>query len=397
MKVTIVSNFDLESGRGPVFRLINILPILNKNIDLRIISLQEPDVTCEKMLNDYRINYSVIRYASCGWSIVDCEKLSDQIISILKDNQSDLCVLGWELWDLAIELYEKIKSINCVFAVVFHSIPFVDALPFPKNYEKDIETRIQNESNKMIKNYLSTKAGNARDYIHKLNIISINETISYYLNTYFQKLNYFKAYPGYALNTKLIDSIDQPDKIYDYAFMSKLETSKGIFDLIEIASEIKKINKNSKIRIIGDFLYPHEKEAVLEKISLLKLEDNISFAGWLSDEDKYKELKKAHVFLYPSLTGDTFSFCMLEALACGLGAVSYDTPFSRIIYSKAPVERVFYRDVQAFASVANKMLLSNHDKILKEATCFVSDNYSDWTKVALAEIDVYHEIFCKKT
>ncbi len=395
MKITIVSNFDLASGRGPVFRLVNILPAIAKAVDLTVISLQEPDDLCKRTFALNNIKYEIVHYETEGWSIVDCDRLSSQITDFLYQNKTQLCVLGWELWDLAVLLFNEIDFSYCKFAVVLHSMPFVDALPFPTIYEQDIELRLQKESNSMIADYLAAKAYNAREYITKFNIISINETVTYYLNTYFPGLSFFHAYPGYALDVNEIDSIVQNDKIYDFIFMSKLETSKGIFDLIEISSEIKKINPRFTIRIIGDFLYDKEKTDALKRIKDLQLEDNISFAGWLSDDKKYKELKKAKIFLYPSLTGDTFSFCLLEALACGLCAVTYNTPFARIIYKNAPVEKVEYRNIQRFANVAINMLDLWTEDYSYNANKFVLENYSDWNQVALAEVRVYHELLAE--
>lgn len=395
MKVTIVSNFDLASGRGPVFRLINIIPLIAKQVNLTVISLQEPDELCKKVFAFYDIRYEVVRYQTEGWSIIDSDNLSLQITDILFRNETDVCILGWELWDLAVALYTKLEFSSCKFAVVFHSMPFVDALPFPGNYEQDISTRILSENNMMISNYLAAKAHDARKYINKFNIISINETVTYYLNVYFPGLQFFHSYPGYALDVSEINDVIQPEKIYDYIFMSKLETSKGVFDLIEIAARIKKVNPEFKLRIIGDFLYESENKEAVDRITKLQLEDNISFAGWLSDNEKYKELKKAKVFLYPSLTGDTFSFCLLEALACGLNAVTYDTPFARLIYKNAPVEKVEYRNIQKFANVAIDVLNSYTNEHSDSAKKFVYDHYSDWKQVASAEVQVYHSLLEK--
>lgn len=396
MKVTIVSNFDLASGRGPVYRLMNILPYIAENIDLQIISLQEPDLTSLNIFEKYNIKYQVINYDADGWFVKDSKSVTRTIKKYIIDTKSDLCILGWEFWDMAIALNEALWDTECEFAIVFHSIPFVDAVPFPSNYQVDIDNRVLCETNQMIKSYIIERSKNAEENIRRFKIISINETISYYLDTYFHGLNYYKAYPGYALDLNNITELVVPKKEYDFIFMSKLETSKGIFELIEIASKLKKINSSYRIRIIGDFLYDEEKERVLSLIYEHGIEKMISFAGWLSDSEKYKEIKKGKVFLYPSLTGDTFSFCLLEALACGLQVVCYDTPFARIIYKDAPVVRIGYKDTESFALTAKKIIDDINETISNQAIDFVKKNYSDWKNVALAEESVYEQI-CKDT
>lgn len=392
MKVTIVSNFDLESGRGPVFRLINILPFLNSDIELSVISLQDPDELSCSVFGKNNIAYRIVRFNTDGWFVVDSDFVAHKIKDILLENGAELCVLGWEYWDIAISLFDVLRNCNCKFAVVFHSIPFVDALPFPGQYQNDLKMRIDYENNEMIKRYLIQKSKNAEANIREWNIISINQTISFYLDTYFPGLRYFKAYPGYALNIKNILDAKEREKEYDFVFMSKLETSKGIFDLIEIVAEIKKKRPNIRVRIIGDFLYDNEEKRIMKLIDVYGINQMISFAGWLSDAAKYEELKKGRVFLYPSLTGDTFSFCLLEALTCGLNAVCYDTPFAKIIYASAPVRRVEYRNIELFAESALKSLDETTEGTARRARLFVENNYSDWKKVVKAEERVYEQI-----
>lgn len=174
--------------------------------------------------------------------------------------------------------------------------------------------------------------------------------------------------------------------------MSKLEYSKGIFDLISIAEELKKSRPGERLLVIGDFLYEKEKKDFLSQIKQKELDKMIVLAGWLSGKEKYKALKKGKVFLYPSLTGDTFSFCLLEALACGMEAICYDTPFSRIIYNDAPVRRVEYQNYTMFAKIAIEELDSVSKLKSRHAIDFVRQKYSDWKKVADAEVLIYEKI-----
>ncbi len=392
MKVTIISNFDLESGRGPVFRLMNILSILNSDIELSVISLQDPDELSRSMFEKNNISYRVVHYNTDGWFVVDSDLVARKIQGMLFENDAELCVLGWEYWDIAVSLSDILKGGNCKFAIVFHSIPFVDALPFPSIYQQDLLERISHEKNDMIRRYLLKRSENVEKILSGWNIISINQTVSFYLDTYFPELRYFKAYPGYALNTKNILDARESEKEYDFVFMSKLENSKGIFDLIEVVAEIKKKRPDIRIRIIGDFLYDNEEKQIMKLIDSYGINQMISFSGWLSESAKYEELKKGKVFLYPSLTGDTFSFCLLEALTCGLNAVCYDTPFARIIYSGAPVRRVEYRNIELFAEIALKLLDETTEETVRRAVQFVENNYSDWEKVAKAEERVYEQI-----
>ncbi len=393
MKIALVSNFDLETGRGPVFRLMNTLPFLTELIDIVVISLQEPDSSSKEIFDSLNLKYYVIRYKTDGWSVIDCEQVVEKVIKIITQESADLCILGWEYWDICVELNKALAHESCKFATIFHSIPFVDAIPFPYKYENDIRERIHNETNDMIKRYLQEKSAEAETTIKELNIISINETVSYYLEHYFSSLNFYKAYPGYALNIHEIERVQVKHTEYDFVYMSKLERSKGIFDLLSIIENISKTNQDIRFLIIGDFLYEEEKIEFLTQMKNKGLMDKITLAGWLFGIEKYQAIKSARVFIYPSLTGDTFSFCLLEALACGLEAVCYDAPFSRIIYDEAPVKRVAYNDCGAFATEALKLLDDSINGKSNNAVEFVRKYYSDWRKVALAEASAYEKVY----
>ena len=392
MKVTIVSNFDLETGRGPVFRLANILPYLSEKVELSVISLQEPDSLSAQVFDKSRIKYNILCFETNGWNVENSALVASNISQMVVDLNADLCVLGWEYWDICIELNKELHKTNCRFAVVFHSIPFVDALPFPKGYKDDIQERIDSEKNIMIRDYIKNRSTNAEDYIRDLNIISINETVSFYLEHYFPSKSFYKANPGYALDMDEIMKVESEYKEYSFVYMSKLEYSKGIFDLLCIAEELKKTRPEWKLLVIGDFLYEKEKLEFLSQLKYKDLENTIVLAGWLSGKEKYKALKKGRVFLYPSLTGDTFSFCLLEALACGMEVICYDTPFSRIIYSDAPVRRAEYKNYTMFAKMAIEELYSASEVKSKYAVDFVRKKYSDWKKVADAEVLVYEQL-----
>lgn len=391
MKVTIVSNFDLEYGRGPVFRLANILPYLAEACTLQIVSLQEPDKLSTSIFKQFNIRYHVVTFLTTGWFVNQPNDVVKSICKFILDFDSDLCVLGWEYWDIATGLSQALESSQCAFAVMFHSVPFVDALPFPGIYQNDINNRIIQETNPMIQAYLTERSGGAEEQIRRWNVISINETISYYLDHYFPDFMYYKAYPGYALDMIEVNKAKQDMKTFDYVYMAKLEKSKGIFDLVSIIQEIRSKKPNCSILVIGDYLYKKEEYEVTKMIADGGMKNNFVFAGWLSRTQKYESLKKGKVFLYPSLTGDTFSFCLLEALACGLPVVCYDAPFSRIIYNDAPVSCVKYKDTKAFALEALHQLEHFSDSII-DSVGFVERNYSNWEKVAEAEVNVYERI-----
>jgi len=74
-----------------------------------------------------------------------------------------------------------------------------------------------------------------------------------------------------------------------------------------------KIRKNYKLLIIGEEYKIFRKEKI-------KLEENIIFTGYLSDDELIKTYKTSSLFVYPSFY-EGFGIPPLEAMACGCPCV----------------------------------------------------------------------------
>ncbi len=100
-------------------------------------------------------------------------------------------------------------------------------------------------------------------------------------------------------------------------FVGRLSEEKGVTYLIEAMSDIGKKGKNVHLTIAGSG--PKE-DSLKEYVRQRKLEDNITFVGWVS-HDKFPELFRSHdVFVGPSIVSDkgwqeAFGLVFAESLA----------------------------------------------------------------------------------
>ena len=389
LRVLLISNYNIVEGRGPMYRLMNMIPYLNKKCQVEICSLGPIDREVKRMIKKENIPCYEVPYKTSGWFVKNTEEITTIIIDICKKDNIDLVVLTWEIWDIAVSIQKKINKCNSKFVVIMHSIPFVGSTIKTGNYVGDYIKKVIFEPRLMIKKYLLSRATQVHKYMHSFNIITMTKTVEYKLNKYFKNIKLYTTYPGYAVSLPKLPSMQNYN--YDYVFMAKFEYGKGIFEITKIMKRLKKMNDSFRLALVGDFTFNDEKERFIKEIKKNSLENNIDMLGWLDGKKKYEVIMKSKVFLYPSFAGDTFSICLLEALSCGKQIVCYDVPFVRDNFNIKTVHKVPVFKNKAFAEKANELLKEN-EHYFKESVSFVNDNYSSWKNVADAEFEAYQKI-----
>ncbi len=393
MKVLLISNYNIVEGRGPMFRLMNMIPYLNTKCNIELCSLGKIDDVVIKMALENKIKYYEISYKTKGWFVKNTKEIANNIIDIANQDNIDLIVLTWEIWDVAVALQNNISKCNAKLVITMHSIPFVAASIKTGNYVIDYIKKILFEPRFMIKKYLVCRIPQVNHYMHKFNILTMTKTVEYKLNKYFKNINLYLAYPGYATSLPLI-----PQNInyqYDFVYMAKFEYGKGIYEIIKIMKEIKKVKPNFKLALVGDFTFKDEEIKFFNRIKKFDLENNINYLGWLDGTKKYETIINSKIFLYPSFAGDTFSICLLEALSCGKQIVCYNVPFVRDNFNIKTVHKIPVFKNKLFAQKAIELLKEKNYNV-NESINFVKNNFSSWNKVANAEYNAYKNIMDNK-
>jgi glycosyltransferase involved in cell wall biosynthesis len=105
-------------------------------------------------------------------------------------------------------------------------------------------------------------------------------------------------------------------------FMSKVESKKGAFDVIEAISKVIKCSNNTKFMFAGE-------GPDLNKLKLLccenRYEEFIKFLGYVTEQKKVNFLINGDMFLFPSHYQEGMPYALLEAMAAGLPVIATNT------------------------------------------------------------------------
>jgi len=169
-----------------------------------------------------------------------------------------------------------------------------------------------------------------------------------------------------------------------FAFAGRRVINKGILELPYIYAEAAR-RTGAGLVVTGRFYDGATERAFAREVRGLGLE-SIKLTGWLSKVELYELLSRAKVILYPSHT-DSFSFVILESLACGTPVVAYDIPALHSLYGDLPAVR-FVRefDRKAMAEEAVRLaVLSDEERgalLQDERVVSFLKEHSSWDIVA---------------
>ncbi|WP_434629776.1 glycosyltransferase family 4 protein [Thermoanaerobacterium thermosaccharolyticum] len=162
--------------------------------------------------------------------------------------------------------------------------------------------------------------------------------------------------------------IDWGNKDNYILFVGNLENRKNPIFVINVMEELKKMDINFKLYIIG-----REKEItkkMLNKIVYQKhLEENVEVLGKLDNKDVLNIMRKSKAFVLPSLW-ESFGFVFLEAKLNGCIVVSninLDVPKDLVDYEIELDEKKWSKTLYQILSASNDIIKkSNLDKYKKD-------------------------------
>lgn len=166
---------------------------------------------------------------------------------------------------------------------------------------------------------------NNNEKIIKKTIKSLKK-IDYFMPTSMELYEFYKN----KINAKCVyipNSLDfEPTEIADlenknFIAVGRFAKEKGFADLIRIFSKMVKMDKELKLRIVGD---GEERENLQKEIEDLKLTKNIELCGFKSKEELDKLYLDSSVYLMTSYT-ESFGLVLLEAESYGIPCVVFDS------------------------------------------------------------------------
>lgn len=136
-----------------------------------------------------------------------------------------------------------------------------------------------------------------------------------------KKLGYRKTV--YQLTTMVSDlAFNNQTKVqnqghFKIIFLSRVETYKGIYELLKAYAILKKKYSNFELIIAGN---GDEHQNVLNQVKENNIKD-VSFVGYVKDDEKYRLLSSGDIFVFPSYS-EGMPNAVLEAMAIGLPIIT---------------------------------------------------------------------------
>lgn len=101
-------------------------------------------------------------------------------------------------------------------------------------------------------------------------------------------------------------------------YVGRLETRKGVEYLLEAYAELRQMHDDVELLIAGSGVKKRQLERLVEQYAI----PDVSFLGFVSEEQKLQLMQQADVYCSPALYGESFGIVLLEAMATGTPIVA---------------------------------------------------------------------------
>ena len=189
------------------------------------------------------------------------------------------------------------------------------------------------------------------------NFASLTFTVNPVLKQELSRLGIPNQNIALSKNGLFINQINSPDhqsndlKKYDAAYMGRITENKGVYDLLAAWKILVQRHPNIILAVMGtgrsESLAKFQK-----KIKNLELENNIKYFGYVSGYRKYGILKQSKVFLFLSRVNadESWGISLMEAMACGLPAVTYNLEVYKHVYLEGLLLSSTVGDIEGIAN-----------------------------------------------
>lgn len=139
------------------------------------------------------------------------------------------------------------------------------------------------------------------------------------------------------------------------AFLGRLVERKGALELLDALARLEpELLARLDVRIGGRGPLLGEAEELAAKLGL---GDVVTFAGFVTEEDKPQFYADADIAVFPSTGGESFGIVLIEAMASGAGVVvAGANPGYLSVINDRPEVSVDARDTEAFAATLARLV-----------------------------------------
>lgn len=150
----------------------------------------------------------------------------------------------------------------------------------------------------------------------------------------------------------------EKDKIFKIGFIGRIEPKKGLNLLIDSLYYLKSEDLNFHCYIAGKFCNSEYEKEVLDRITIKKLKNNITFEGFIKDKKSF--YGKLDLLVVPSLkeVKETFGLVLLESMAFGVPMVVNASGALAEILSYGPSSMVCFTENPSDLARVIKLMLN---------------------------------------
>jgi phosphatidylinositol alpha-mannosyltransferase len=178
----------------------------------------------------------------------------------------------------------------------------------------------------------------------------------------------------------------QPGEGLTVLYVGRLERRTGVNYLLRAFALLQEKNEDVSLILAGD---GPDREKLEEMVQDLELH-NVTFKGFVSEEEKVRLLHTSDLFVAPAIYGESFGIVLLEALASGLVTVAANNPgYSSVMQGLGALSMVNPRDSVEFA---RRMELLLREEALRKM-------WQNWAKVYVKQfsykrvVDQYESLY----
>lgn len=136
-------------------------------------------------------------------------------------------------------------------------------------------------------------------------------------------------------------------------YVGRLEKRKGVKYLLQAFAQLVSDDPTVRLDVIGDGTDRQKLEDYVKNKHI----PNVTFHGFVSEEDKIKAIQAADVFCSPALYGESFGIVLLEAMALGTVVLAGNNPgYSAVLKEQADNSIVNPKDSDDFVAKLRVLL-----------------------------------------
>lgn len=173
-------------------------------------------------------------------------------------------------------------------------------------------------------------------------------------------------------------------------FLGRLDKRKGFRYLLAAFARVKAQVPQARLIVAGAFS-KEDKERYVRQVREDGLRD-VKFVGFVSNEDKPRLFRTAHVFCAPSTGFESFGLVLLEAMAAGTPIVASDIPgYHHVVTNGAEGLLVPPMDEEALADALVRLLSNAALRAQMAARGRQTAEKYSWQRVAGSTLDLYRQ------